>query len=82
MKYSSTLSAAQTPTSIVLASLLANSVHSLAHAEMRLILARVLWNFDLELQIDSQHWTDQQIFNFWQKGPLNVKLRPRFQVRD
>ena len=35
--------------------------HSLAYAEMRLILARMLWNFDLELQPDSQDWTSQKV---------------------
>jgi hypothetical protein len=28
---------------------------------MRLILARVLWNFDLELQPDSQTWPLQKV---------------------
>ncbi|KFX86931.1 hypothetical protein O988_09454, partial [Pseudogymnoascus sp. VKM F-3808] len=30
---------------------------SLAYAEMRLILARLLWNFDLKLVDDSKDWT-------------------------
>ncbi|KAF4633926.1 hypothetical protein G7Y89_g4186 [Cudoniella acicularis] len=50
---------------------------NLAYAEMRLILARVLWNFDFELQPDSQHWTSQKIYGLWEKIPLNVKLIPR-----
>ena len=34
---------------------------SLAYAEMRLILARVLWNFDLELQPDCRDWSSQKV---------------------
>lgn len=44
---------------------------------MRLILTRMLWNFDLELQDDSIGWEKQQIFNFWEKGPMHVKIFPR-----
>jgi len=29
---------------------------SLAYAEMRLVLAKLLWNFDLELQPESEKW--------------------------
>jgi cytochrome P450 len=50
---------------------------SLANAEMRLALARVLFNFDLELQPESHSWNEQDIFVFWQKGALNVKVTPR-----
>ncbi|OQV06561.1 hypothetical protein CLAIMM_11111 [Cladophialophora immunda] len=48
---------------------------SLAYVEMRLILARMLWNFDMELMPDSETWNEQHIFSFWDKGPLNVKLK-------
>ncbi|ELR05414.1 hypothetical protein VC83_03574 [Pseudogymnoascus destructans] len=49
---------------------------NLAYAEMRLILAQVLWNFDMELAPESDNWANQKIFSFWQKGPLYVKLTP------
>lgn len=49
---------------------------NLAYAEMRLILARIIWNFDLKLADDSQKWTDQNIYTFWEKKPLNVVLTP------
>jgi len=49
---------------------------SLAYAEMRLILARIIWNFDLKLADDSQKWNEQHIFTFWEKRPLNVILSP------
>ncbi|KAJ9622840.1 hypothetical protein H2204_011449 [Knufia peltigerae] len=48
---------------------------SLAYVEMRLILARMLWNFDLELMPNSGRWNEQKILSFWDKGPLDVKLR-------
>ncbi|KAL2018184.1 hypothetical protein VTK56DRAFT_1157 [Thermocarpiscus australiensis] len=47
---------------------------NLAYAEMRLILARVLWNFDLELMPESRNWDDQKIYTLWEKGALMVKL--------
>jgi len=50
---------------------------NLAYSEMRLILARVLWNFDFKLAPDSEDWVKkQQVFVLWEKGPLNVYLRP------
>ena len=54
---------------------------SLAYVEMRVILARVLWNFDLALAEDSKQWRkDQKVFVVWEKGPLNVYLTPRLKV--
>ncbi|KAK4149601.1 hypothetical protein C8A00DRAFT_46804 [Chaetomidium leptoderma] len=47
---------------------------NLAYAEMRLILARLLWNFDLELMPESRKWNDQKIYTLWEKGAINVKL--------
>ncbi|KAK1985268.1 cytochrome P450 [Colletotrichum cereale] len=50
---------------------------NLAYLEARLILARVLWNFDLKLADDSTDWAPRQkIYLFWEKGPLNVYLTP------
>jgi len=44
---------------------------------MRLILARVLWNFDLELTEESKNWREgMKIFILWEKPPLFVKLKP------
>ncbi|KAK0125939.1 hypothetical protein ONS95_007563 [Cadophora gregata] len=52
---------------------------NLAYAEMRLILARVLWNFDIEFAEgeESKDWLDQKSWTLWDKGPLNVVLRKR-----
>lgn len=41
---------------------------------MRLILARLLWKFDLELMPESREWDQQKIWSLWSKGELNVKL--------
>ncbi|KAH8880862.1 cytochrome P450 [Thozetella sp. PMI_491] len=49
---------------------------NLAYAEMRLILARVLWNFDLELMPESENWMDQDAHLLWVKGALKVRLIP------
>ncbi|KAK4675163.1 hypothetical protein QC764_500720 [Podospora pseudoanserina] len=50
---------------------------NLAYIEMRLILARVLWNFDLKMDKDSADWmSKQRIFNLWEKGALNAYLTP------
>jgi hypothetical protein len=44
---------------------------------MRIILTRVLWNFDMEISDDSRNWLKQQrIWNFWSKGELNAFLTP------
>ncbi|KAF9876101.1 trichothecene c-15 hydroxylase [Colletotrichum karsti] len=51
---------------------------NLAYAEMRLILARLIWNFDIRLSDDSRKWCDDsQVFVLWQKPDLNVYLVPR-----
>lgn len=50
---------------------------NLAIAEMRLILARILWNFDLELSGASRGWLDEQkVYTLWDKGVLDVYLTP------
>lgn len=50
---------------------------NLAYAEMRLILAKVLFNFDLELD-DSKtgQWLDQRAYTLWEKNALWVHLKP------
>jgi cytochrome P450 len=50
---------------------------NLAYVEMRLILARLLWNFDLSLADEaSTQLTNGQTFSLWVKKPLNVRLTP------
>ena len=46
-------------------------------AEMRAILARVLWHFDFELCAESEGWDRQKVFLLWEKGDLWVRLTKR-----
>lgn len=41
---------------------------------MRLIMAHLLFEFDLELQQGSGAWLDQKVYTSWEKKPLMVKL--------
>ncbi|EXK76357.1 hypothetical protein FOQG_18898 [Fusarium oxysporum f. sp. raphani 54005] len=51
---------------------------NLAYTEMRLILARIIWNFDIKLADDSRDWAyNQDLYFFWKKPPLDVYLKPR-----
>jgi len=43
---------------------------------MRLILARILFNFDMELVDPSQDWIDQKCYIIWSKPSLKVYLKP------
>jgi hypothetical protein len=44
---------------------------------MRLILARLIWNFDLVLDEKSRRWVEElKMFLLWEKQPLFVKLTP------
>lgn len=46
----------------------------LAYAEMRIIIARVLWSFDIQLADpeDRFEWGEQATYIFWDKKPLNI----------
>lgn len=51
------------------------SKQNLALAEMRLIMAKLLWTFDLELDPKSQDWIQGcKVFTLWDKPELLVKL--------
>ena len=50
---------------------------NLAYVEMRIILARLLWNFDIELCKESNNWAERmKVFMMYQREPLMVKLIP------
>ena len=50
---------------------------NLAYAEMRLVLAKVMFNFDLVLdEGKTGQWLDQKVYTLWQKRPLWVRLNP------
>lgn len=47
---------------------------------MRVILARVLWNFDLMIAEDARKWQEEEeVYTLWLKGELNFYLTPRKQ---
>ena len=50
-----------------------------AWAEMRLILTRLLYAFDISWGAtpSMNDWGEQQTFIFWQKDPLQIKLTRR-----
>ncbi|EHK24114.1 uncharacterized protein TRIVIDRAFT_190955 [Trichoderma virens Gv29-8] len=51
---------------------------NLAYAEMRLILAKILWNFDITLHPDSKDWLQKNMaYSLWQKPNLNIYIKPR-----
>lgn len=50
---------------------------NLAYNEMRVILARMIWKFDMELCPESQAWDEQKSYGLWEKHPLMCKLTPR-----
>jgi len=54
---------------------------TLAYAEMGMILTRILWNFDVELEEGMGGWIERlKAFALWEKDPLMVRLRP--VIRD
>ncbi|OKL57586.1 hypothetical protein UA08_07275 [Talaromyces atroroseus] len=53
---------------------------NLANIEMRLILCKVVFNFDMELAEPQIDWMDQNAYAFWEKQPLMVRLLPRNQT--
>lgn len=53
-------------------------MHSLAYCEIRLILCKLLWHFDITLCPESTNWTDQKVYFLWDRPALMVRLRERF----
>lgn len=50
---------------------------NLAYAEMRLILARLVWEFDIRIDESSREWMrEQENFELWVKPDLNIYLHP------
>jgi cytochrome P450 len=50
----------------------------MAWHEMRLIIAKVLYNFDLTLCPESENWLKQKVYLIWEKHPLIVQVKPYF----
>ena len=54
------------------------TLDSLAYAEMRLVLAKLVWNFDMELDPRSDGWIGQnKVYLLWEKPELFIRLIPR-----
>ena len=50
---------------------------SLAYAELRLICARILYKFDIELAPEATGWIEaQKAYTVWDKPGLPMYLRP------
>ncbi|KAL7794294.1 cytochrome P450 [Trichoderma ceciliae] len=51
---------------------------NLAYAEMRLILARVIMEYDIKLAEGTEGWDKRSdAYTLWEKGPVNVYMIPR-----
>ncbi len=52
---------------------------ALAYLEVRLILAKFIWHFDLDMGDENQlgRWEQQAIFWFWDKQPMRVRIGVR-----
>ncbi|TGO58364.1 hypothetical protein BOTNAR_0182g00020 [Botryotinia narcissicola] len=49
----------------------------LAMSEMRAILARLLWHFDINLCEESRNWDEQKVFILWEKPDLMVTVKAK-----
>ncbi|KAF2226000.1 isotrichodermin C-15 hydroxylase [Elsinoe ampelina] len=49
---------------------------NLAYAEMRVIFAKILYDFELELMPESAKWIDHKMYTLWEKPKLMVKFTP------
>lgn len=50
---------------------------SFAYLQIRVILCKLLWHFDLELAPQSAKWNEQNAHLLWEMKPLMVKLSHR-----
>jgi hypothetical protein len=44
-------------------------------SEMKVVLARIIFNFDLELVDEKQDWLNQKVFILWRKKPLMMRVK-------
>lgn len=58
----------------------ANIGQNMAWAEIRTILARLVWYFDMTLEEESAQWENQKVFVLWDKPSLMVKLTARTKL--
>nr|BAI44760.1 cytochrome P450 [Alternaria alternata]BAI44802.1 cytochrome P450 [Alternaria alternata] len=50
---------------------------SMAYHNIRIIIARILWNYDLLAAAESDGWMKQECFPLWDKKPLMVRVMLR-----
>ncbi|OWP04082.1 cytochrome P450 monooxygenase [Marssonina coronariae] len=50
---------------------------NLAYNEMRSVMARMLWHFDMRLCDESRNWLEQKVYFMWEKEALNIVLSHR-----
>ncbi|KAF1988775.1 cytochrome P450 [Aulographum hederae CBS 113979] len=50
---------------------------NLAYSEMKLILARIVYNFDIDLVNKEEDWEDQELYTLYKKPPLMVRVYER-----
>lgn len=55
---------------------------NMAMYEMRIILAKVFFSFDIELSKDHLEWADQKVFALWEKGPLMCYVKAADKKKD
>ena len=56
---------------------------SLALLELRIILTKLLWKFDMELTDDKLDWNlMNKNYVFWEKPSLPIRFRPRDRSSD
>jgi len=49
----------------------------MAWLEMRAVLAKLVWHFEIELLDKASNWDKQKVFIFWDKPELLVRLKAR-----
>jgi hypothetical protein len=49
---------------------------SLAYAEMRTILSKLIWHFDITLDPRTTDWDNARSYIVWENKPLWVRLTP------
>ena len=42
---------------------------------MRVVLAKLLWHFDITMQPESSHWDEVRSYIVWEKAPLWTRLK-------
>ena len=52
------------------------ALQNLAYSEMRLILAKMIWSFDLELDPKSADWMERcKVMTLWLKPELLIRMK-------